>query len=573
MYASSFFIPTMREAPKDAVIPSHILMIRAGLIRKLYSGVYGLLPLGLRSVRKIENIIREEMDAIGGNEFLIPVIIPGDLWKQSGRWQSMGPELFRLRDRSDADFVLAPTHEEAFTAVLKDSIRSYRDLPLTVYHIGPKFRDEIRPRFGVMRGKTFIMKDAYSFHRAGDDPSLDRVYDDMARAYRRVFQRCGLQTVPVSADSGAMGGSVSEEFMVPAEVGEEEMVLCPSCGYAANREKAEAGSSRTVEYQDQGSLTEVATPGAKTIEALANFLNVGPEYLIKTLVFKTSDGRYVLALTRGDLDLNETKLKNHLGAVQLEKADIAETKRDLGIPLGYAGPVGVTNALIVADNSVKPIRGGVTGANREGFHFTGVNPGRDFTPEQYLDLGLVNEKDPCARCGTALNMVRGIELGHIFKLGDKYTKAFEVSYLEEDGSQAVPAMGCYGIGVDRTAAAIIEQNHDERGIVWPMQVAPFHVYLLPIKFEGRVKEFTVDLKQKLEAQGVEVLVDDRSVRPGVKFNDADLIGIPLRVTVGDKGLDQGSVEVYTRKTGEKKSVPQNDVVEHIVNLVREGRKG
>lgn len=560
MNYSEIFIPTAKESPKDALIRSHVLMLRAGLIKKLSSGIYSILPLGYRVVKKVENIIREEMDRIGCNEFFLPILIPGELWKTSSRWESMGPELFRLKDRNDQDFVLAPTHEEVFTFLLKDHIKSYRDLPLRVYHIGYKFRDEIRPRFGVMRGKTFIMKDAYTFHREEDEGSLDEAYNDMARAYRRIFLRCGLETVPVSADSGTMGGAVSEEFMVPSHVGEEEIIQCPNCGYRANREKAES-KNESISYSDSGEVDLVHTPDTKTIVQLVNFLNTPAEYLIKTLVFKTSEGKFVLALIRGDLDINETKLKNLLGVTDVFPADPDESEELLDIPLGFAGPVGVKSVKIVADHSVRDIKGGVTGANRRDYHYINVNAERDFSPEEYADLRLVGEGEPCTHCGRPLHLFKGIELGHIFKLGDKYSKAFSLTYLDEDGSHKIPIMGCYGIGVERTIAAIIEQNNDENGILWPVSVAPFHVYILPVKYEGEVKQVADRISCELSDHGYEVLLDDREERAGVKFKDADLIGIPFRLTVGDVGLKKGCVEIVERKSGSKKYIPIESAAE------------
>jgi len=558
MRISKLFFPTLKEAPKDASIQSHVLMVRAGLIKKVSSGIYSMLPLGNRVVKKVENIIREEMNRIGGNEFLLPVLIPGDMWKQSDRWFSMGAELFRLRDRNLQDYVLAPTHEEVFTALLKDHIKSYRDLPLTVYHIGPKFRDEIRPRFGVMRSKTFTMKDAYSFHTSSDSESLDATYNDMASAYRKIFQRCGLNTIPVAADSGTMGGSASEEFMVPARVGEEEIVQCSSCGYVANRERAEC-QQENMEYENTGELELIHTPGVKTISDLTGFLDRGPEQLIKTLLFKTSEGGYIIALVRGDLEVNETKLKNHLGVPEIEKADPDDVLKSLGIPLGFAGPIGVTGTSVIGDNSIKNVRGGVTGANRKDYHYKNVNAGRDFTPETYTDLRLVGEGDRCPRCGKRLSLFRGIELGHIFKLGDKYTRAFDVSYLDEAGEAKTPLMGCYGIGVERTVAAVIEQNHDENGIIWPISISPYHVIILPIKYTGRMKEVSDGLYDELQAVGIETLLDDRELRPGVKFKDADLIGIPYRINIGDKGLSEESVELVHRRSGKKEQVDPGEI--------------
>ena len=559
MYYTRLFIPTVKEAPKDAAIMSHRLMIRSGMIKKLTSGIYSLLPLGYRVVKKVENIIREEMDRIGCNEFLLPVIIPGELWKTSDRWFSMGPELFRLKDRNMQDFVLAPTHEEAFTYILKDYIKSYRDLPLSVYHIGFKFRDEIRPRFGVMRGKTFIMKDAYSFHRETEASSLDRTYNDMAVAYRRIFVRCGLETIPVTADSGAMGGSLSEEFMAPSQMGEEEIIKCPGCGYVANRERAES-KIEGIDYSDTGQITSVKTPDIKTIEQLAQFLKISAKNTIKSLVYKTSESKYVLALIRGDLDMNETKLKNYLNVPEIMPADGEETKEKLGIPLGFVGPIGVKNVTIVADHTVHDIKGGVTGANKPDFHYINVNADRDFKPDAFVDLRLTGEGDQCPDCGSKLNMFRGIELGHIFKLGDKYSKAFSVSYLDEDGKSRTPVMGCYGIGVERTTAAVIEQNHDDDGIKWPITVAPFQVHILTIKHEGKVQEISESIHGELEKIGIEVLLDDREERAGIKFKDADLIGVPFRVTIGEKELKDGNVELFERKTGKRELVKSVDIV-------------
>jgi prolyl-tRNA synthetase len=564
MNYSQFFIPTVKEVPKDATIQSHILMIRAGLIKKLTSGIYSFLPLGTRVIKKIEQIVREEMNNIGCNEFLLPVLIPGQMWKTSNRWFSMGPELFRLKDRNAQDLVLAPTHEEVFTSILKDHIKSYRDLPLSVYHIGFKFRDEVRPRFGVMRGKTFIMKDAYSFHRQMDEDSLDETYGKMSTAYRKIFQRCGLKTIPVTADSGTMGGSQSEEFMVPSTVGEEFIVRCGNCGYVANREKASAGSNPGV-YNDSGDLEMVETPDIKTIEALSEFLLLPSENLIKTLVFKTSENKLIVALIRGDLDINETKLKNHLGVPEIEPASYAEALEGLGVPLGFAGPIGLGDVTVLADLSVQVIKGGATGANKKDFHYINVNAQRDFTPERYLDRRLVKEGDACPDCGNALDLFKGIELGHIFKLGDKYSKAFSVYYLDEDGSMKLPIMGCYGIGIERTAAAIIEQNHDKYGIVWPVTVAPFHVHVLPIRYKGDIKKISDQLVSQLEEQGVEVFLDDRDIRAGVKFNDADLIGIPFRINIGDRGLQEGSVEFIERRTRKKDLIK----LDHMVHFLKD----
>jgi prolyl-tRNA synthetase len=585
MLYSKCFIPTVKEAPKDAAIQSHILMIRAGLVRKISSGLYSFLPLGNRILKKVEKIIREEMDGIGGNEFFLPVLIPGELWKESNRWFTMGAELFRFKDRSTQDFVLAPTHEEVFTYLLKDHIKSYRDLPLTVYHIGLKFRDEIRPRFGVMRSKSFIMKDAYSFHPEADEDSLHESYSDMAGAYRRIFRRCGLETIPVAADSGTMGGSASEEFMVPSHVGEEEIAQCQACGYVANREKAAAGKDY-VDYCDEGELSLVETPGVKTIADLEHFLQMKQELFIKSLIYRHlppedkdesdakagSKWKYVMALIRGDLEVNETKLKNILGATEIEKAEINEAMEMLGIPIGFAGPIGVENLRVIADYSVQSIRGGVTGANKKDYHYIHVNADRDFEPTTYTDIRLIQENDFCPKCGEPLRLFRGIELGHIFKLGDKYTRAFSVTYLDEGGSMKVPIMGCYGIGVERTIAAVIEQNHDENGIIWPISIAPFHVLLLPVKYAGKTREICDRTYSELTDRGIEVLLDDRELRPGVKFKDADLLGMPYRITVGDRGIEEGTVELVQRQTGNREKIGIDDVISTMVKRVQDDLK-
>jgi len=573
MKYSQTFIPTSKEVPREATISSHILMLRSGMIKKLSSGVYSLLPIGLRVIRKIENIIREEMDKIGSIEFQLPVLIPAELWKKSGRWYAMGPELMRLKDRNRQDFVLSPTHEEVFTDIMKDHIKSYRDLPITVYQIGLKFRDEIRPRFGVMRAKTFIMKDAYSFHQEEDWDSLQKTYSDMSRAYKKIFYKCGLDTIPVEADSGAMGGNKSEEFMVPSHIGEEEIVQCPSCGYVANMEKA-VSKINELSYKDCGNMELYHTPNIKTIDDLSHFLKKGHEYLIKTMVYKVisegedekDENQYVMALVRGDLNINETKLKNYLRAVELEPADEREIEEKIGIPPGFMSPVGLKGIRVVADESVRKIKCGVCGGNKRDYHFVNVNVERDIPNiEAFTDLKTVREGDFCINCGNKLKIFRGIELGHIFQLGNKYTKAFSMTYLAEDGKEKYPIMGCYGIGVERTAAAVIEQNHDEDGIIWPISVAPYHLYILPIKYAGKAKEVSDRIYSSLINQRYEVLLDDRELRPGVKFKDADLIGIPFRITVGDKGLAEGKVELYERRTKKKELIP----VDEAENILKE----
>ena len=568
MKYSQTFIPTLKEVPREATISSHILMLRSGMIFKLSSGIYSLLPIGLKVVRKIEAIIREEMNRIGSIEFSLPVLIPAELWIKSGRWDAMGPELIRLKDRNQQGFVLSPTHEEVFTEIMKDHIKSYRDLPITVYQIGLKFRDEIRPRFGVMRAKTFIMKDAYSFHEEGDWESLQNTYSNMSKAYKKIFFRCGLETIQVQADSGAMGGNKSEEFMVPSNVGEEEIVHCPSCGYVANIEKATSKISK-ISYEDCGDIELYHTPNIKTIDDLSRFVNKPSEYLIKTMVYKTDDDRYVMALIRGDLSVNETKLKNYLGVAEILPADEKEIEEKLGLPPGFMSPIDVKDIKVVADESVRNIKCAACGGNKRDYHYINVNVDRDLRNiEDYIDIRTVREGDSCINCGGSLKIFRGIELGHVFQLGNKYTKAFSMTYLDEDGKEKFPIMGCYGIGVERTAAAIIEQNHDDDGIIWPITTAPYHLYILPIKYAGQVKEVSDRIYNNLIKEGYEILLDDRDVRPGVKFKDADLLGIPFRITIGDKGLIQGKVELYERKTKNKQLILLEDTEEIIKNLIK-----
>ena len=568
MKYSKTFIPTSKEVPRDATISSHILMLRSGMIKKLSSGVYSILPIGLKVLRKIEEIIREEMNNIGSIEFSLPVLIPAELWKKSGRWYAMGPELMRLKDRNQQDFVLSPTHEEVFTEIMNDHIKSYRDLPMIVYQIGLKFRDEIRPRFGVMRAKTFIMKDAYSFHEEEDWDSLQNTYSEMSAAYKRIFNRCGLETIPVQADSGAMGGNKSEEFMVPSHIGEEEIVQCPSCGYVANIEKA-TSKINEVSYKDCGNMELLHTPNVKTIEDLSKFVDKPPENLIKTMVYKTDEDQYIMALIRGDLNVNETKLKNYLGVAEIFPAEEKEIEEKLKIPPGFMSPIGLDGVRVIADESVRKIKCGVCGGNKKDYHYIKVNIDRDIKNiETFIDIKTVKEGDLCINCGQSLKIFRGIELGHIFQLGDKYTKAFSMTYLDETGKEKHPIMGCYGIGVERTAAAIIEQNHDEDGIIWPITVAPYHLYILPIKYNGQTKEVSDRIYNNLMKDGYEIILDDRDIRPGVKFKDADLLGIPFRLTIGDKGLAEGKVELYERRTKNKELISVDTIEDKIKQLFK-----
>lgn len=551
MRVSQMFIPTLREVPAEAEVASHTLMLRAGLMRKLASGIYSFLPLGYRAFRKVEQIVREEMDRAGAQELLMSALLPAEAYQSSGRWEVFGPEMFRLKDRNGREFCLGPTHEEIFTEMVRNETRSYRSLPLTLYQIQTKYRDERRPRFGVMRSREFVMKDAYSFGR--DEMALDSSYTKMYEAYCRIFNRCGLNYIVVDADTGAMGGSGSQEFMVPSEIGEAVIALCETCGYAANEEKAvcvpqledgETGSNRELLP-----LEKVATPDARTIEELTKFFNCTPEEFAKTLIYR-ADGRVVAAMVRGDRELNETKLQNHLRCVELEMADADTVKTVTGADIGFAGPVGLKGIELVMDPEVAAMRNFIVGANETGYHLKNVNSGRDFTISVVKDIRNIVQGDRCPQCGGAVKLAHGIEVGHVFKLGTKYSEALRCVYLDESGKEQPMVMGCYGIGINRTLASIIEQNHDENGIIWPMTAAPYQVMILLVNPAEPVQaELAEKLHSELQAAGVEVLLDDRDERAGVKFKDADLIGIPVRITVGKKA-GEGIVEYKRRNLPE-----------------------
>lgn len=537
-------IPTLREKPSDAEIDSHILMVRAGLMRKSAAGLYSFLPLGFRALKKVERIIREEMDRAGALEVLPPMVTPAELWRESGRFDAMGPEMLKMKDRHGNDLVLAPTHEEAMTALIRENTTSYRDFPLNIYQINTKFRDEIRPRFGVMRSREFIMMDAYSFDV--DQAGLDQSYDKMSEAYKAAFLRCGLEVDPVKADTGNMGGSDSEEFMVPSQVGEDEIVKCDQCGYVANTERATAFHDDQKSSQEQLALETVDTPRVKTIAELKKFFETGAENFIKSLIY-LADEKPILALIRGDLEINEVKLKNALGAVELKMADDQTVYDTIKAPVGFIGPVDVKDLKIIADESVKTMVNAYTGANQKDKHYKNVNIDRDFSVTQFADLESVKAGALCPVCHAPLKTYRGIEVGHIFKLGYKYTKSMNVSFQNENGVDTHPIMGCYGIGVGRTLAAVIEQNHDDWGIIWPMSVAPYQVILVPVNVED---ETLMAAAEKLYAElsnEFEVLLDDRNERAGVKFKDADLIGVPIRVTIGRSFSEEGKLELKERK--------------------------
>ena len=576
MYWKNAFIYTFRKDPAEAEVASHKLMIRAGMIKKVASGIYNYLPLGLRVIRKIENIIREELNKCGAAELFMPMVVPAELWKESGRWNFYGPELLRFTDRKNNSFCLGPTHEEVVVDIVRHAIRSYRDLPVCLYQIQDKFRDEIRPRFGLMRGREFIMKDAYSFH--ADDDSLDEMYWKMYEAYSNIFKRSGLEFRSVEADSGAIGGDVTHEFHVLAESGEDTIVYCESCDYAANIEKAASKRQYNEKADDipKDALQpcEVETPDKKTIEEVASFLKVKPSDTIKMLVYDVNGGGYLVAVCiRGDRELNEAKLKNVLGAESVAIPDENKLASMINIPIGFLGAYDIDRRNIreiVADYSVSFMKDCVGGANKKDRHLLHVYPARDLTIDRYADLAYVKKKEKCARCNNGTLMLRkGIEVGQIFKLGTKYSKSMNLTFLNEAGEKIPVTMGCYGIGLGRTAAAAIEQNYDEDGIMWPIEIAPYKVAILCLDpSNSKVLERSVKLHDQLEEKGIDVILDDRDERPGVKFKDCDLIGFPLRVIIGTKGLQKGLVEVKKRIERDSVEVPADNAFTFIQDCVK-----
>ena len=564
MKMSNLYAPTLREVPAEAEVVSHQLMLRAGMIRKAAGGVYSYLPLAWRTLRKIEQIVREEMDAKGGQEIAMPIVQPAEIWQQTGRWDVYGDEMFRLKDRHQRDFCLGPTHEEMVTTLVKSDVRSYRQLPLLVYQIQNKYRDEIRPRFGLMRGREFIMKDLYSFDR--DTNGLDISYKKMYDAYTRIFTRCGLTFRPVEADPGAIGGSGTHEFMVLADSGEAAIAYCDSCDYAANVEKAELAPIAST-GESSLPLDTKETPKQRTIQEVAQFLFMHPDHLIKSLAYMTEKGP-VLALVRGDHEVNEIKLMNLLNVLQLELATEADIRIAFHSVPGYIGPIGLTGVTIVADASVMNLMNAACGANIEDQHHVNVNPGRDFKADNIADIRMIKESDPCPRCGAKVKTARGIEVGQVFKLHTKYSKALEASYLDENGQENLMVMGCYGVGVSRTMAAAIEQHHDDDGIIWPVSIAPYQVVIVPINIKDEAQMTLCEkLYEELKSAGVEVVFDDRDERSGVKFKDADLIGYPVRITIGPKALKENSVEVKVRRTKESMLYPLGEHIESIRQLL------
>jgi len=570
MRYSQLLIPTLKEMPSDAQVTSHILMLRAGMIRKVAAGIYTYLPLGLRSIRKAEKIIREEMNRAGAQELLLPMVQPSELWEKSGRWQKYGPELLRIKDRKGGDFCLGPTHEEVITALFANEVSSYRQLPLNLYQIQTKFRDEVRPRFGLMRGREFIMKDAYSFHTTKED--CLREYKVMYETYSRIFRRFGLEFRAVEADTGAIGGSRSHEFQVLAQSGEDLILSCDHCSYSANIEMAETPGLDQAENSAMpvAEMREVHTPDQRTIEEVAKFLGVNAWDLCKTLIYHDEEGRFYAVCVRGDCDINEMKLSRALGAGTLFLADDADIEKATGAPVGFAGPVGL-KIPVIADLSVQGMKNFVTGANRKDYHLIGVNLGRDLNIERFADIRLAKEGEHCPRCGEGrYRAFRGIEVGQVFYLGKKYSDPMGAVVLDDKGASVACEMGCYGIGVGRSVAAAIEQNHDENGIVWPIPLAPFHVHLTPVLLKDQaIRETAEKLANELESRGVEVLLDDRDERPGVKFKDADLLGLPIRITVGKAGLEQGAVEFKLRKGGPVEMVPLDRVVARVKDTIRD----
>jgi len=568
MRYSQMLIPTVKETPADAEVASHRLMVRAGMIRKVAAGIYNYLPLGLRVLQKVERIVREELDKAGAQEILMPAIQPAELWQESGRWDKYGYELLRLRDRKKAEFCVGPTHEEVVTTLVRDEVQSYRQLPLNLYQIQTKFRDERRPRFGLMRGREFIMKDAYSFDL--DDDGANQSYDKMFDAYVRIFKRCGLQFRPVEADTGSIGGARSHEFQVLADTGEDAIVYCDAADYAANVELAAiAPAADTPIPDDAKAFSEVETPNKKSIADVADFLGKEAKDVIKAVLFVV-DGAPVMALCRGDHEVNDIKLKRALSADDVEMMKDEQVADVTNAPVGYAGPVNFSGCKVVADAGLRGHHGMVCGANKGDTHLVNVAVGRDFEAE-FHDLRRAKAGDPCGKGEGTFEEARGIEVGHVFFLGTTYSEKLGCTVLDENGDDKPLVMGCYGIGIGRTAAAAIEQNHDDDGILWPAPIAPFHVSLVRLgKGDDESKDVCEDIYAKLRAAGIEVLYDDREERPGVKFKDHDLIGNPVRVAVGGRGLKEGIVEVKKRTDGKEgvQKVPVADAVDTIESLVR-----
>ena len=566
MRQSMTIIPTLREVPSDAEVKSHQLLLRAGFIRQTASGIYSYLPLGLKVIQNVEKIIREEMERAGAVELLMPTLQQAELWVESGRWNSYGPELMRMHDRHNREFALGPTHEEVITSLLRDEVKSYKKLPLTLYQIQTKFRDEKRPRFGLLRGREFIMKDAYSFHSSQE--SLDEVYDRLFTAYSNIFSRCGLNFRAVIADSGAMGGKDTHEFMVLSEIGEDTIAYSDTSSFAANIEMAPVVNTAVKTGEAAKELEKVETPDQKTIEEVSSFLNVPAEKCLKTLLWKVDD-EFVVVLVRGDHELNDIKLKNLFNAAIVEPATPEETKEILGVNFGSLGPVHMktSDIKVVADAAVQMLENAVCGANEDGFHYVNVNPDRDFPAVQYEDLRFILEGDPSPDGQGTIKFAKGIEVGHVFKLGTRYSESMSGMILDENGRQKPMIMGCYGIGVSRTVSAIAEQFNDEKGLIWPVNIAPYQVHLIPVNMKDEAqKQLGEELYEQLTRAGYDVLIDDRPERAGVKFADSDLIGMPVRVTVGKKA-QEGIIEMKIRENGESFEIPVGELLERLKTII------
>ncbi len=566
MRTTNLYAPTLRQTPAEAEVVSHQLMMRAGMIRKAAGGVYTYLPLAWRVLRKIEQIIREEMDAAGGQEIAMPIMQPSELWKETGRWAVYGEEMFRLKDRHDREFCLGPTHEEMVTSLVRDEVRSYKQLPLMLYQIQNKYRDEIRPRFGLMRGREFIMKDLYSFDK--DEEGLNLSYKKMYDAYTKIFTRCGLEFRPVEADNGAIGGGHSHEFTVLADAGESNIAYCSSCDYAASDEKAELTVIKAPE-EEQLPLEKVATPDAKTIELVADYLQVPVAKTIKAVAFQTEKDELILTFVRGDHEVNDVKVINAVGAIDLHMADESAITAAGGVA-GFMSPIGIKKGTkIVVDSTVMEMYNAVAGANEVDVHYKNVNPKRDFGEVIVTDIRMIQEGDACPRCGKPVKMTRGIEAGQVFTLGTKYSEALHATFLDENGKEKPLIMGCYGIGVSRTMAAAIEQNNDEYGIIWPRAIAPYEVLVVPVNAKTPEQlALAEEIYTELQQAGADVLLDDRKERAGVKFKDADLIGYPLRVTIGPKALEENQIEVKIRKNGETYNFTREEYKEKVLELLK-----
>lgn len=567
MRATKLYAPTLREVPAGAEIPSHQLMLRAGFIRKAAGGIYTYLPLAWRTLRKIEQIIREEMEAVDGQEIAMPIVQPAELWQESGRWAVFGEEMFKLKDRHGREFCLGPTHEEIITDLVRNEVRSYKQLPLMLYQIQNKYRDEIRPRFGLMRGREFIMQDLYSFDK--DESGLDASYKKMYDAYTNIFTRCGLVFRPVEADSGAIGGSNTHEFTALAKTGESKIAVCTKCDYAANIEKAPAKALPAADEKELP-LEKVATPGAKTIEKVVDYLKLPIEKSIKAVAFQDEKDRLICVFVRGDHEVNEVKLQNTVGAITLRMADEAAIIAAGGVP-GFMSPIGLSkDALVIVDETVMQMKNVCCGANEKDKHYINANPQRDFGEVMTVDVRLIKAGDKCPHCGAPVEITSGIEVGQVFKLGIKYSSALRATFLDENGKEKPLVMGCYGLGVSRTMAAAIEQYHDENGIIWPRSIAPYEVALVPVNSKDEAQmALAEEIYSRLQKNGLDVLIDDRKERVGVKFKDTDLIGYPLRVTIGPKAVNEDKIEIKVRKTGDIIFVSKNECEEKIKSLLDE----